>query len=615
MQKLPQKGALQLDLFKSKYKIFIDKAFDWEIWENETGEIINISPACKDVSGYSVDEFLDNKNLFDSIVLESDRDVWFNHRHDALVGKKTSKLEFRIRHKNGDIIWIEHICSPIIDENGKYLGHIANNRDITLRKSMELEIQNSEEKYRILAENVSDVIWVYNVKQKKFTYVSQAIKSLLGYTPEDYLEKSFEEILTPESLKLVEYRIKRDTEIFKNSSGRDNSFLMEIQQYNRDGEKIWVETSTKFRYNSNNHIEILGLSRNIDERKKTEEQIMYLSYYDQLTGLYNRRFYEEELSRLNNSRTIPISLIIADINGLKLANDAFGHIVGDELLKAFADVLKKCSRSGDVVARIAGDEFAILLPNTTLKETKEIVKRINKVMDQKHINNIILSASFGYHTKNKAEVDMEDVFVKAEDNMYKSKLAYSNEMKKRTIELIIANLFDKSPREKEHSRAVSQLCENMALALNLSNNKVEKLKDLGLFHDIGKISVDGDILNKKGRLSRVEYYKIKKHSEVGYQILRAVNEYNHLAEFVLNHHEWIDGRGYPQGVKGNEIPLEAKILAIADAYDCMINSNSYKEPMSVEEAIKELRRNSGTQFDSKLVNIFIKDVIGREYAN
>ncbi|MFA5576425.1 MAG: HD domain-containing phosphohydrolase [Tissierellaceae bacterium] len=601
--------------FEPQYKNFVQHAFDWEIWENELGEIINITPACEKVSGYRAEEFLRDRELFNSLVLDEDKDIWTNHRHEALSSKGISSLEFRIRHKNGSIIWIEHMCSPVFDQDGSYIGHIVNNRDITQKKSMELKVHKSEEKYRLLAENVSDVIWVYNVTRDEFTYVSQAIKGLLGYSPEEYLNFSLDDILVPKSLELIRHKIVHDSKVFVESMGKNNSDLSEIQQYRKDREIVWVETSVRFRYNDKEEIEILGLSRNIDERKQNEERILYLSYYDQLTGLYNRRFYEEELKRLDNSRSLPISLIVADINGLKLANDAFGHKVGDQLLKAFADILKRGSRSNDIVARIAGDEFAILLPNTSLGESKSIVNRIKNDLDKVYINNILLSASFGYCSKSNLNEDMAAVFAKAEDNMYKDKLAHSNELKKKTIDLIISNLFEKSPREEEHGKMVSQLCMGMGVALNLSVNRIENLAILGLFHDIGKINIDKDILNKRGSLNKNELYIIKRHPEVGYQIIRAINEYSHLAEYILSHHERIDGKGYPQGLKGESIPMEARILSIADAYDSMTNQNSYKNPISRDEAIEELRRHSGTQFDSDIVDLFINKVLNGEYAN
>lgn len=206
-----------------------------------------------------------------------------------------------------------------------------------------------------------------------------------------------------------------------------------------------------------------------------------------------------------------------------------------------------------------------------------MIKRIKKAMENKYVNNMILSASFGWDTKTNMSEDMGNIFTKAEDNMYRNKLSESNEIKGETIKLINESLFKRSIREEEHCKKVSKLSEEIGRALGLSTNKINILSVLGLFHDIGKIGIDANILNKSDKLEDDEWYEIKRHSEIGYQILRSVNEFSHIAEFVLWHHERIDGKGYPQGLKGEEIPLKSRILSVADAYDSMTNPNSYKK--------------------------------------
>jgi PAS domain S-box-containing protein len=176
------------------------------------------------------------------------------------------------------------------------------------------------------------MIWVFNYTNDKFTYVSPSVYQMLGYLPEEVLKMDLRELISEEFLQQSEEMLTQRIKIFLKSSDTASPHTMEIQNIHKNGQKVWVESSLKYRYNSKKEIEIVGVSRNIEERKHTEKKVLYLSYHDQLTGLYNRRFYEEELRRLDTDRNLPITLVLADVNGLKLTNDAFGHLAGDELL-------------------------------------------------------------------------------------------------------------------------------------------------------------------------------------------------------------------------------------------------------------------------------------------
>ena len=596
-----------------KYKTIADFAYDWETWEDGVGKFKYVSPACERISGYTVEEFVEDESLFASLIIEEDKELWLNHRHEIGFDVGAHTEQFRIRHKDGKIVWIEHACRPVVDCKGAYLGYRANNRDISKRKQAEEALKRSEEKYRLLTENASDVIWVLNLTQNKFTYISPSVFHLRGFTAEQAINQTLEDALTPESLMFVRKAAPRYMREFLENSNDPNHYIQEIQQPCKNGEIIWVEISAKYRYNSVGEIEIVGVSRSIEERKKSERKVLYLSYHDQLTGLYNRRFYEEELKRLDTERNLPITLVMSDVNGLKLTNDAFGHLAGDELLKNFATLLLKGSRGNDTVARTGGDEFVLLLPGTTSLQAEKMVNRIKSAIDREKTDKTILSVSFGWATKDDINQDINNIFMQAEDSMYRKKLFESTSMKSKTIKLITKTLCENNAREQQHCERVSKLCKDIGTALGLSLDVVDELGLLGLLHDIGKIGMNEKILNKPEKLEDVEWVEIKRHPEIGYQILRSVNEFAQIAEYVLSHHERLDGEGYPRNLKDSQIPLPSKILSIADAYDAMTSDFSYKTVLNKAEAIKELEVHAGTQFDAEIVKIFVEKVLCTEW--
>jgi len=202
-----------------------------------------------------------------------------------------------------------------------------------------------------------------------------------------------------------------------------------------------------------------------------------------------------------------------------------------------------------------------------------------------------------------------ETYKKAESYMYRKKLFESPSMRGKTINTIITTLHEKNKREELHSRRVSQLCEKMGEAMEYSEDKIKELKLVGLLHDIGKIAIEEGILNKPGKLTHDEWDEIKKHPEIGYRILSTVNDLSEMAEYVLAHHERWDGNGYPKGLKAEEIPVESRIIAIADTYDAIVSERSYRSALSKEFAIEELIKNKGAQFCPELVNIFIKKVV------
>lgn len=358
--------------------------------------------------------------------------------------------------------------------------------------------------------------------------------------------------------------------------------------------------------------EVLGIARNITEERLNQQRVEFLSYHDQLTGVYNRRFFEEELARLDTPENLPLCIVMADVNGLKLINDSFGHKAGDELLVKVAEIIKQACCHGEVVSRIGGDEFVILLPATEAGRAEELIRQIKEISDGESVASVDISVSYGYEVKHSAEQDIDEIFNRAEDSMYKRKLFEGPSMRGKTIGAIINTLHEKNQREELHSHRVSELSQQLAAELNLSDREIGEIKTVGLLHDIGKIAIHESILNKPARLTTEEWEEMQRHSEIGYRILSSVNDMAEMADYVLSHHERWDGSGYPQGLKEEAIPLQSRMIAIADAFDAMTSERSYQPPKTEDEAVKELLKHAGTQFDPALVRLFVEEVLEYE---
>jgi len=468
------------------------------------------------------------------------------------------------------------------------------------KKDLE-KLKKNERYFRSLIENASDIIYRYKLFPKPgYEYISPSVKINLGYEPQQYYNN-------PRfSYKIVH---PDDRNILKKIYSGDFNFSgpVEIRVIHKNGTIIWYEeTITPFYDSKGKMFAIESIMHNISERKKMEERLSYMSFHDSLTDLYNRAYFEEELKRLDTNRQLPLSVIVGDINGLKLINDAFGHKEGDEILKSCAYVLRSCCRVEDIVARWGGDEFSMLLPNTSEEVTLNIVKRIKERSAGVTGGKIPLSISLGVATKSKSHQDFTKMIKKAEDDMYRSKLIETKSIISSIISSLEGTLFEKSIKTERHTKRIKKMALRLGRAIRLSANEIDELSLLATIHDIGKVAILDIILNKKENLSKKEWETIKRHPEIGYRIAISSNQLSSIAEYILTVHEWWNGKGYPQGLKGEEIPVLSRIIAIVDAYEVMITGRPYKKAISKEKAIAELEKCSGSQFDPGLVKKFVE---------
>ncbi|MFO7637625.1 MAG: diguanylate cyclase [Clostridia bacterium] len=417
------------------------------------------------------------------------------------------------------------------------------------------------------------------------------------------------------------------SQIFRLSGGKDIlsavinhgetlAFSEELLQSQKTDLQIIIQgKASPIKDHTGNILGMVVVFSDITEDIRRNKEIEYLSYHDPLTGLYNRRFFEEEVKRLDTARNYPLTLVMSDVNGLKLANDAYGHQTGDLLLKKISHIIKEGCRADDIIARFGGDELTMLLPRTTPEQAKAMIHRIQQQLSKESVDSIPLSASFGCHTKIKKEEEIHDVLHKAEDEMYHSKLHESPAMKKKALSMMMNTLYERCSREKDHSLSVSQFCLKMGMALNLGKKELNELRVLGTMHDIGKIAIKDEILNKATSLSHDEWDEIQRHAEIGYRILSSINEFSEIAIYVLAHHENWDGSGYPKGLKNRQIPLQSRIVQLAEAYDDMMNSHPYRETLGHDTAIRNLQLNAGKQFDPELSKIFIEKILNETWSD
>ena len=321
-------------------------------------------------------------------------------------------------------------------------------------------------------------------------------------------------------------------------------------------------------------------------------------------------FYQP-LSSIKSVVPLPIAVIFADIDGLKFINDVFGHFAGDRLIIAAAGILRDCCDKQDILARIGGDEFCVIMPctddETAIRRMSDIQKKCDRYNAALKDSSFSLHISLGFSTKTAMEQDVLMVRKEAEDHMYRRKLFERRSSKSDVVSSMLAALQENSNETGEHVKRMELLARRLAERLGLSPECTDELALLATLHDIGKLGIDRHILNKTGPLDEAEWAEMKKHTEIGFRIAMSTQELAPIAEYILSHHERWDGTGYPNGKKGEEIPLLSRILSVIDAYDAMTSKRTYSDPKSIEDACKELRNNAGSQFDPHIVAIFLSE--------
>ncbi len=349
-----------------------------------------------------------------------------------------------------------------------------------------------------------------------------------------------------------------------------------------------------------------------EQKRKIERglaHITYLTSHDELTGLYNKTFFDIKIQELSKDNgCLPISLLVGDMNGLKFINDVFGHNAGDNWLKRTALIFQQACRPGDIIARWGGDEFAVILPKTDKDTALRIGHQINAACKNIRETDVLLSISLGVATKDDHAADLSEVLKEAERLMYEAKLVEGRKARATIVENLSLLLQKEDVETKEHIERMERLAKAFAQSLHFPKEITKDLLQAVRMHDIGKISIQDDIVLKKSRLNETEWSMVKKHVEIGYRIAYASGEFAHIADIILYHHEWWNGQGYPHGLRGDEIPLLSRIISILDAFDVMTHDQPYKSALSRDEALAELCLNAGIQFDPDLVQAFMKIV-------
>jgi diguanylate cyclase (GGDEF)-like protein/PAS domain S-box-containing protein len=485
------------------------------------------------------------------------------------------------------------------------------NRVLCRIEAEQKELTRKSEELNITLNSVGDGVIAVD-HQHRIQFINPVAQSLTGWNKDTALGQPIEQvfrIINEYTREAIPSPV--DTVLTTGKIAELENHTILIAQ---DGSERAIEdTAAPIKDDSGTLKGCVLVFRDYSERKEKQRYIEYLSYHDQLTGLYNRRFLDDELKRLDDGSKLPLSFIYADLNGLKIINDAFGHENGDKVIKWVAEVLTSTCRPDDIIARIGGDEFLLLLPQTDEAIVEKIVGELDEKIAKLSYMNIEISTSFGWSTKKESSQSSADVLRIAEDLMYRKKILNNTSKRNGIIKLILHTLHIKCPREEAHSRRVSSICESIAKEYGLNSDDIRELKIAGELHDIGKIAIDISILDKTGKLSESEWSQIKHHPEIGYRLLGSTNEFNNIAEYILAHHERWDGKGYPKGLKAEGISWKARVISIADSFDAMTCDRPYHTALSIEEAAAEIKRCSGTQFDADIARVFIEKVLKLEW--
>lgn len=560
------------------------------------GRMLFVNKQAYQVVGYTPEEMI-GLHVADFVMPQNRDDVYEGIRARVEEGQRGS-YELPLIHKNGSIRIIKLNSSPLYGDNNTIIGGMVLAEDITERKRAQKSLEISEAQYRAIVEDQTELICRW-LPGNKMAFVNEAYSRYYNQTRNELLQTSFNQYIHPDEHLRVEQMIN-------SLSPANPSCTMEYRVILPDGSIRWQQWTHRAIFDPEGELRhYQSVGRDITEQKRAEEQLTYMSQHDSLTGLYNRLYFEQILKCQEDSHD-PVGLIIFDMDGLKLVNDTMGHEQGDRLLRVFCDIVKPCFSSEDVLARVGGDEFAAVIPCEDRRLLEVRIQSIrDAVMSYNNLNqDLPISVSIGFAFREDSSVPMSELFKNADDNMYREKLLSSRSARSAIVQTLMKDLEDKDFINEGHAERLQVLVEGLARAIDLPERSINELRLLAQFHDIGKVGIPDNILFKSEPLTDEEYKIMQRHCEIGHRIALSAPELMLISDWILKHHEWWNGQGYPLGIEGEEIPVECRILSIADAFDAMTHDRPYRKALSPEDALNELYRYAGTQFDPCLVEIF-----------
>lgn len=567
---------------------------------NEENQLVMWNKKHEEMTGYSKEE-LDHIHVLDfydekvsSKVLESIDEIYRTGYIEAEVDLITkSKKSIKVK-----------LNGVKLDLNGqRYFMGVG--MDMTRQHELESNIKNQKELLESLIKAIHDCFLSIDV-EGNIIYINRTCETMMECKSEAVLGKSLFDII---SLKSGKRNLKT---ILQTVRDQKSSVSLEHDTYiiNPFGIKIPISGSISPFFGPSNQIDGYAIIiRDISHLVKREEEIIYQSLHDQLTGAKNFRAFDQEMPLYIQEDVFPLTLMMLDINGLKLINDSFGHQMGDALIVKVVNQISEISKLDTRIYRYGGDEFVLVYPHMDYYEALAMLTKLKEGCAKEKIGPIEISVSVGFEIMYSASDSIQETLTEAENHMYRHKISENMSQKSKTIDVIMNALYENNNREMYHSKRVSYLAEKFTTYLDWPEYKIQEIKLAGMLHDIGKIGISSEILNKSGKLDDNEWKEITKHPEIGYRILTAASEFSEISRYVLEHHEKWDGSGYPRKISKNQISKEARVIAICDAYDAMTSKRTYRDALTQVMAIEELRNHKDKQFDPELVEPFINMVL------